>query len=126
MIVLGKRFAEEMAAFGIGDEIQVVRFGRTERGPERRTSRIGYGTWRKADMAIRIVRRIKGEASRIQAAAIISGQFEGVNDSWIALQRYAVMQAINENTGDDGPLFRPGGFAFDEGCKRHNFFERQA
>ena len=61
VVVFGKRPAEEMAAFCIGDKIQIVGFRRRQRGPQRRASRIRNRTRRKPNMPISVVRRIKGQ-----------------------------------------------------------------
>jgi hypothetical protein len=125
-IVLGERLAEEMASFGIGDEIEIIGSVRAERGFQRCGTRVGNGTRGKSDMAIGVVRRIKGQASCSQASIVVSSQFECVNDGWIALQGHAPVEAIDENARDQGPFFWFGSFAFDERSERHDLPERQA
>ena len=61
-------------------------------------------------MTISVVGRIEGQVSRTQATVVVSSQFERVHHGRIALQGHAMVQAIDENARNDGPLFRLSAF----------------
>ena len=125
-IVLLNRFRELMpaGAIGLGDKIEIICFGRRERGFERCHARIRDGSGRKARVTIGIVSVVALQIGTIDGSAIAGLEQRRVNGGGIAIQRHSLAQPVFIHGRDDRPVLGTPGFFFHQRCQSHDFVHR--